>query len=51
MTTSQGPFEPDVFFVLTYDDGSERRSRAMAVSDEGISVLWRRSDGGRGARP
>jgi hypothetical protein len=22
MTTSSGPFEEDVFFVLTYDDGS-----------------------------
>ena len=25
--------------------------RAMAVSDEGISVLWRRSDGGDSPRP
>jgi hypothetical protein len=22
MTTSRGPFQEDVFFVLTYDDGS-----------------------------
>jgi len=66
MTTSQGPFEEDVFFVLTYDDGSnqsiplgaendllprlqqlpgfdnETFIRAMGVSEEGISVLWRR---------
>jgi hypothetical protein len=24
MTTSRGPFEEDVFFVLTYDDGSNQ---------------------------
>jgi hypothetical protein len=24
MTTSRGPFEEDVFFVLTFDDGSDR---------------------------
>ena len=66
MTTSRGPFEEDVFFVLTYDDGSnsavplgeaadllprlqelpgfdnETFIRAMGVSEEGISWLWRR---------
>ena len=66
MTTSRGPFEEDVYFVLTYDDGSnsaiplgeaadllpwlqelpgfdnETFIRAMAVSAEGISALWRR---------
>jgi hypothetical protein len=66
MTTSRGPFEEDVFFVLTFDDGSDRLIplgagqdlltrlqalpgfdnetfiRAMAVSEEGVSVLWRR---------
>jgi len=66
MTTSGGPFEEDVFFVLTYDDGSniavplgeaaellprlqqlpgfdnETFIRAMGVSEEGISWLWRR---------
>jgi hypothetical protein len=66
MTTSRGPFEEDVFFVLTYDDGSnsavplgeaaellprlqqlpgfdnETFIRAMGVSEEGISSLWRR---------
>jgi hypothetical protein len=66
MTTSGGPFEEDVFFVLTYGDGSnstvplgeaaellprlqelpgfdnETFIRAMAVSEEGISWLWRR---------
>ncbi len=66
MTTSSGPFEEDVFFVLTYDDGSnsavplgeaaellprlqelpgfdnETFIRAMGVSEEGISSLWRR---------
>ena len=65
-TTSRGPFEEDVFFVLTYDDGSnsavplgeaaellprlqelpgfdnETYIRAMGVSEEGISSLWRR---------
>ena len=66
MTTSQGPFAEDVFFVLTYDDGAteaiplgeakellprlqqlpgfdnETFIQAMGVSEEGISVLWRR---------
>jgi hypothetical protein len=66
MTTSQGPFEEDVFFVLTYDDGTnnsiplgegqelltrlqelpgfdnETFIRAMAVSQDRVSVLWRR---------
>jgi hypothetical protein len=66
MTTSRGPFEDDVFFVMTFDDGSDRLiplgegqellarlqalpgfdnetfTRAMAVSEEGVSVLWRR---------
>jgi hypothetical protein len=66
MTTSRGPFEEDVFFVLTYDDGSnqsiplgdaedllprlqqlpgfdnETFIRAMAVSEESVSALWRR---------
>ena len=66
MTTSRGPFEEDVFFVLTYDDGAteaiphggakelltrlqqlpgfdnETFIQAMGVSEEGISVLWRR---------
>jgi hypothetical protein len=66
MTTSRGPFEEDMFFVLTYDDGSngavpldeaaellprlqelpgfdnESFIRAMGVSEEGISSLWRR---------
>jgi hypothetical protein len=66
MTTSRGPFEEDVFFVLTYDDASndsiplgeaqhllprlqelpgfdnETFIRAMGVSEEGVSVLWRR---------
>ena len=66
MTTSGGPFEEDVFFVLTYGDGSnqaipldeandllpqlqqlpgfdnETFIRAMGVSEEGVSVLWRR---------
>jgi hypothetical protein len=83
MTTSQGPLLPDVFFVLSYDDGSTRSVpmgdddlgvppaceglledlqrlpgfdnetfiRAMAVSEEGISVLWRRSGGGEDPRP
>ncbi|MDX1886403.1 hypothetical protein [Mycolicibacterium sp. 120270] len=75
MTTSKGPFEPDVFFVLSYDDGSNRAIpmgdddqllaglqrlpgfdneafiRAMAVSEDGISVLWRRSAGGEAPRP
>ena len=63
MTTSRGPFDPDVFFVLSYDDGllnrlqrlpgvdNETFIRAMAVSDEAISVLWRRSGGGDSTRP
>ena len=66
MTTSQGPFEEDVFLVLTCDDGAteaiplgeakellprlqqlpgfdnETFIQAMGVSEEGISVLWRR---------
>ncbi len=66
MTTSRGPFQDDVFFVLTHDDGSnnaippseagellprlqqlpgfdnETFIRAMGVSEEGISALWRR---------
>jgi hypothetical protein len=66
MTTSGGPFEEDVFFVLTYEDGpnsavplgeaaellprlqelpgfdNETYIQAMAVSEEGISWLWRR---------
>ena len=66
MTTSRGPFEPDVFFVLSYDDGSntsvpmgedegllerlqrlpgfdnETFIRAMGLSEDGISALWRR---------
>jgi hypothetical protein len=66
MTTSRGPFEEDVFFVLSYDDGTndafalgegqeflprlqalpgfdnETFIRAMGVSEEGVSVLWRR---------
>jgi hypothetical protein len=66
MTTSRGPFEEDVFFVLTYDDGSnqsiplgeaqhllprlqqlpgfdnETFIRAMGVSEESVSTLWRR---------
>jgi hypothetical protein len=66
MTTSRAPFEEDVFFVLTYDDGSnsaiplgeaeellqrlqelpgfdnETFIRAMGVSEEDLSVLWRR---------
>ncbi|WP_319456533.1 MULTISPECIES: hypothetical protein [unclassified Mycobacterium] len=65
MTTSAGPVSDDVFFVLTYRDGTtksvplgeddallnemqelpgfdnETFIRAMAVSEEGISVLWR----------
>ena len=65
-TTSRGPFEENVFFVLTYDDGSnsavplgeaaellprlqelpgfdnETCIRAMGVSEDGISSLWRR---------
>ena len=64
MTTSRGPFEEDVFFVLTYTDGStkavplgegedlltelqqlpgfdyETFIEAMAVTEEGVSVLW-----------
>lgn len=32
MTTSDGPFEPDVFFVLQYDDGSNR-SVPMGAED------------------
>jgi hypothetical protein len=77
MTTSQGPLLPDVFFVLSYDDGSNRSVpmgsdgddrlleglqrlpgfdnetfiEAMAVCEEGISVLWRRSDSGDAPRP
>lgn len=31
MTTSQGPFEPDVFFLLSYDDGS---SRSVPMDDD-----------------
>jgi hypothetical protein len=66
MTTSRGPVEEDVFFVLRYDDGpdsvvplgegsellprlqglpgfdNEAFIRAMGVSEEGVSVLWRR---------
>lgn len=66
MTTSRGPFDEDVFFVLTYDDGStqaipldeakdllprlqqlpgfdnETFIRAMGVSEEAVSTLWRR---------
>jgi hypothetical protein len=65
-TTARGPFEEDVFFVFTYDDGAataigmgdsdyllprlqalpgfdnEAFIRAMAVTEEGTSVLWRR---------
>jgi hypothetical protein len=65
MTTSAGPVFDDVFFVLTYRDGTtksvalgaddallnelqelpgfdnETFIRAMAVSEEGLSVLWR----------
>lgn len=65
MTTSQGSFEDDVFFVLSYVDGSTESvplgaddalltrlqalpgfdeqtfARAMAVTQEGMSVLWR----------
>lgn len=65
MTTSAGPVSDDVFFVLTYRDGTtksvplgeddallnelqqlpgfdnETFIRAMAVSEEGVSVLWR----------
>jgi len=65
MTTSGGPVSDDVFFVLTYLDGTtksvplgqddallnelqdlpgfdnETFIRAMAVSEEGMSVLWR----------
>jgi hypothetical protein len=65
MTTSAGPVSDDVFFVLTYRDGTtesvplgdddallnelqelpgfdnETFIRAMAVSEEGLSVLWR----------
>jgi hypothetical protein len=65
MTTSGGPASDDVFFVLTYLDGTtksvplgeddtlltelqdlpgfdnETFVRAMAVSEEGMSVLWR----------
>ena len=64
--TARGPFEEDVFFVFTYDDGvptaiglgdsdyllprlqalpgfdNEAFIRAMAVSTDGTSVLWRR---------
>lgn len=64
MTTAGGPVSDDVFFVLTYADGSTRSVplgeddslltelqglpgfdnetfiRAMAVSEEGVSVLW-----------
>jgi hypothetical protein len=60
------PFEEDVFFVLTYSDGTntaiplgegsellprlqelpgfdnETFIRTMGVSEEGVSVLWRR---------
>ena len=66
LTTSRGPFEEDLFFVLTYDDGAnesiplgeakdllprlqqlpgfdnETFIRAMGISEEGISALWRR---------
>jgi hypothetical protein len=66
ITTSRGPFDEDVFFMLTYDDGTssmialgegqemlprlqalpgfdnETFIRAMGVSEEGVSVLWRR---------
>jgi hypothetical protein len=66
INTSRGPFEEDVFVVLTYDDGStqaiplneaegllprlqqlpgfdnETFINAMGVSDEAVSVLWRR---------
>jgi hypothetical protein len=66
ITTSRGPFEEDVFFVLAYDEGSkgtiplgdaeqllprlqelpgfdnESFIRAMGVSHESISSLWRR---------
>jgi hypothetical protein len=69
MTTSRGPFEEDVFFVLTYTDGStkvvplgegedlltelqelpgfdnETFIEAMAVTEEGVSVLWRANSG------
>lgn len=65
MTTSAGPIDDDVFFVLTYRDGTtksvtlgeddalltelqdlpgfdnETFIRAMAVSEDGVSVLWR----------
>ena len=77
-TTSVGPLLPDVFFVLSYDDGSSRSVpmgaeeaddrlleglqrlpgfdneafiRAMAVSEEGLFVLWRRSEGDADPRP
>lgn len=59
MTTSRGPVEEDVFFVLSYEDDTNLRPagegqdllpgfdnetfiHAMGVSEEGISVLWRR---------
>jgi hypothetical protein len=69
MTTSGGPVEEDVFFVLIYHDGStksvplgegqdllaqlqelpgfdnETFIRAMAVTEEGVSVLWRANAG------
>jgi hypothetical protein len=36
---------------VLYDAGLKTFIRAMAVSDEGISVLWRRSEGGDDPRP
>lgn len=58
MTTSRGPFEEDVFFVLSIPlgEGQDLRPRlqqfpgfdsetfihATGVSEEGISVRWRR---------
>ena len=65
-TTARGPFEEDVFFVFTYDEGdplaiglgdtdallprlqampgfdNEAFIRAMAATDAGTSVVWRR---------
>ena len=54
MTTSRGPFKPEGLLErLQRLPGFDNETfiRAMAVSDEGISVLWRRSESGDGPRP
>ena len=37
MTTSRGPFEEDVYFVLTYDDGS---NSAIPLGEAADLLPW-----------